>query len=91
MSAPEGDYAEQLSQERGYDEDEMNKIVGDVMNFIILKHSRRHPVKMTEISKDVIKSKARQSRLNNEMVMNIVAQRFKEMFGYKLKEVVPWV
>ncbi|GAB5365850.1 hypothetical protein AAMO2058_001093800 [Amorphochlora amoebiformis] len=86
MSADEEDFEEKLSQERGYNEEEMNAVVGDVMNYILLQHSTKTPVKMADVSKNIINQKSRHSRLSNETVMNIVKKRFKHTFGFKLVE-----
>ena len=47
-----------LSQGRNWDEKEMNIIVGNVMNYILLNNSKRIPVKMSDISKEFINSRA---------------------------------
>mmetsp|Transcript_23933 Transcript_23933/g.38461 ORF Transcript_23933/g.38461 Transcript_23933/m.38461 type:complete len:345 (+) Transcript_23933:81-1115(+) len=85
ISLDKEDYEEKLSQERGYNEEEMNGIVGNVMNFILLKNSQRIPVKMSAISK-IIARQHRQSRLSNDMVMKIVKKRFMNIFGYELRK-----
>src|SRR5688572_29026555 len=65
---------------------EIEQLITDVMRYTLFAHSKRLPVKMTDINKHILKERCKGG---GKLLMAEARKRFAHTYGFDLIEVIP--